>query len=166
MRREDFNIIGKDGRPHPYSEYDAEYFPEEFGEMLDYAVNYLHYDPEVFLDAFLKSNIPEYIEFGYTTYIAGKDGTEICAEIERDVLHIDIRNRPLPQNSGFSTSGTRDFWVGYMIALYEWHSNRTFNEILEKVPVKYFYDYYWRYYEEDESRFLKELDRVFANGEI
>ena len=164
VKKEDFNWIDKNGKRHPYSEYDAQYFPEEFGAMLDYAVNYMHYDPEMFLNAFLESDIPEFIEFGYSAYIGGKDGADLCLEIERKVLHVDTKNRPLPQNTDFCLSATRDFWVGYMIALYQWHSNLTFKEILHKVPPKDFYDYYWRYHQEDEIRFLKELDRVCLEG--
>ncbi len=51
-----------------------------------------------------------------------------------------MRDRPLPQETDFSSCATRDFWVGCMIALYPWHSNLTFREILEKVPIRRFYD--------------------------
>ncbi len=117
-----------------------------------------------FSTLFLQTNIPEYIEIGYTTYIAGKDGVDFCLEIEREVFHVDTRNRPLPQNTDFCTTATQDYWVGYMIALYQWHSNLTFQEIFNKVSVKDFYDYYWRYHQEDETKFLQELDSICKEG--
>ncbi|MCR5815167.1 MAG: hypothetical protein K6G15_11845 [Desulfovibrio sp.] len=75
-------------------------------------------------------------------------------------MGVDLRGRPLPQEPDFSSCATRDFWVGSIIVLYQWHWNLTFREILEKVPVRRFYDYYWRYHQEAEARFMKELDRV------
>ncbi len=58
MNKEDFQWIDEDGHRHPYSAHDAQYFPEEFAAMLDYAVNYMHYDPEVFLNAFFANKYP------------------------------------------------------------------------------------------------------------
>lgn len=148
-----------------YSYDDVYYFMDEFGFMLDYAVNFLHYEPQQFVTMFLDSSLPYQIERGNIKYIAGMTGVEIAWRVEEEILHVDTDNvRELSQVIGYACTGSTDWWVGSMLAFYQWHSGRSFREILGKVPLHTFYDLYGKYHQMAEERFLERLDEICAEA--
>lgn len=99
------------------------------GNMLHDAILEFDYDGSDFLRLFIQSDIAEQIENGNPKYVAGKSGIELFTEvIERNIgRQID--------SAVIETYDRSDvYWVGWVLAHYQWYSGRSFRDILEVVP--------------------------------
>ena len=53
---------------------------------------------------------------------------------------------------------SREYWCGWALAFYQWHSAMTFAEILKKITLGEILDLYPKYHEMDIMRFIEHID--------
>ena len=96
------------------------------GEAFDYAINACNITGENFVKLFIISSAREKIENGEVTYIAGKSGIEVVREIVFETMNKEIVVEPKEQ---FARS--KEYWIGWAIAYYQWYSSRKYSEIFK-----------------------------------
>ena len=130
------------------------------GNMLHGAVLEFGYDGDAFLRLFIQSGIAEQIESGNPKYIAGKSGLELLSEV-------------LERTTGKQTERTvieaydrsDVYWVGWVLAHYQWYSGRSFRDILEAVPYDALLGLYDTLHEADVQKAYEVLDAHFEGTE-
>lgn len=113
--------------------YDEKYLNDamrNLGEAFDYAVNACGKTADEFAKLFVASGLSEYFGKGNPKYVAGKSGTELAMEIiEKSGEQIDF------PDSQIEYDYSAEYWAGWILAYYQWRSNRTYREVLELVPM-------------------------------
>ena len=136
--------------------YDELYLPlsqRVMGDMYDYAVNTLKIPIEKYHELFIVSGIVHQIEIGNPSYVAGKNGCEVAREVisictdksvdEEDIMYVDK---------------SPEYWIGWALSFYQWHSNRSFKEINSLIPIESMYGMYSTLHESDISLFVEIMD--------
>lgn len=130
------------------------------GNMLHAAVLECGYDGDEFLHMFIQTDIAEQIESGNPKYIAGKSGTELFLEvIERAVGR-------KPSNIAIESYDRSDvYWIGWMLAHYQWYSGQSFRDILETISYNELLGLYDTLHEADIRKAYDVLDAHFRHNE-
>lgn len=114
------------------------------GNMLHDAVLEYGYDGSAFLHLFIQSDVAEQIENGNPKYIAGKSGAELFAEV------IERTTGKKMDGVIIETYDRSDvYWVGWVLAHFQWYSGRSFRDILEDIPYDEFLNLYDTLHEAD-----------------
>ena len=119
------------------------------GDALNYSVNDCNIPGDIFLKMFAVSSVSKRIENGDPSYAAGKSGTEIAADvvIEATGKKLDIK----PHNS-FERS--KEYWVGWAVAYYQWYTSRKFIDIFRVLSYDDLQNMYYTLHEADISKFV------------
>ena len=113
--------------------------------MLDYAVNYRHENIDTFFFSFILSPYCAQFENGNPMVIPGKTGVELYRLVRM----------PFDQLPPYvSIDRSPEFWLGWSLAFYQWHSCRTFREIVVTVPLSEMVAWYPTLHEADLTRFM------------
>ena len=130
------------------------------GNMLHGAVLELGYEGDAFLRLFIQSGIAEQIESGNPKYIAGKSGLELLTEV------LECTTGRQTERTVIEAYDRSDvYWVGWMLAHYQWHSGRSFRDILEAVPYDALLGLYGTLHEADVQKAYEVLDAHFEGAE-
>lgn len=130
------------------------------GNMLHDAVLEFGYDGSDFLRLFIQSDIAEQIESGNPKYAAGKSGAELFIEI------IERTTGKRIDSDVIETYDRSDvYWVGWVLAHYQWYSGRSFRDILEAVSYDELLGLYDTLHEADIQKSYDVLDAHFENTE-
>lgn len=130
------------------------------GTMLHNAVLEFGMDGEDFFNRFIQSDVAEQIENGNPKYIAGKSGMELFLEvIER--TSGETYDTPLVE----SYERSPVYWVGWMVTHYQWHSSRSFKNILDTVPYNELLGLYGTLHEADIQKSYEVLDTHFLKSD-
>ena len=123
------------------------------GDAVDFAVNTVGIDLSEFERMFLNSKVVIQFQNGNCKYIAGVTGCELFRYIAEengvelpdvdDVMYVDK---------------SREYWCGWALAFYQWHSAMTFAEILKKITLGEISDLYPKYHEMDIMHFVEHID--------
>ena len=123
------------------------------GDAVDFAVNTVGIDLSEFERMFLNSRVVIQFQNGNCKYIAGVTGCELFRYIAEengvelpdvdDVMYVDK---------------SREYWCGWALAFYQWHSAMTFAEILKKITLGEILDLYPKYQEMDIMHFVEHID--------
>ena len=110
---------------HAYDEVYLDDAMECLGAAVEYAVLSCNMDGQEFLDLFVASGVADEFGRGNVRFISGMSGIELARHILRtcgmevseyiDALHIDY---------------PPEYWCGWILAHYQWHSGKTFATIL------------------------------------
>ena len=136
--------------------YDAIYLNKatrSVGNMLHDAVLEYGYEGEDFLRMFLQSGIAEQIENGNPKYVAGRSGAELYAEVVETVCGQETEPIVIETQSRSDV-----YWTGWILAYYQWHSGRSFRDILETVSYEELLGKYSTLHEADVQKILEVLD--------
>lgn len=123
------------------------------GNMLHDAVLEFGYDGNDFLRLFIQSDIAEQIESGNPKYAAGKSGAELFTEVIERTTGRQI-------DSGVIEAYDRSdvYWVGWVLAHYQWYSGHSFRDILEAVCYDELLGLYDTLHEADIQKSYEVLD--------
>ena len=100
------------------------------GSMLDYAVYSLHQNAASFYGLFSASEAARLFESGDPGVLCGMSGIELaCRVMELSGLEYD-RVRPR-----FTTSKSKEYAAGRILARCQWESGRSFSELTEQITV-------------------------------
>lgn len=132
--------------------YDESYLCDgmrNLGEAVDYAVNACHLDADVFMGMFRISGIGRQFAVGEPKVIAGLSGTELVCEVFR-LVGYDIE-LPDPQ---VEYDYSPEYWAGWILAYYQWYSDRSFKDILSHISMAEIIRLYPALHEASEDKFV------------
>ena len=140
--------------------YDKDYLyhaQNNFGHMIDFAVNTCEIDLESYVQMLLATDVCEQFEIGNPAYIAGKSGCELVRLVlwetkESEVEELDI----------MYGDRSPEYWIGWILAYYAWLRNYRFSYVLKAVPVSEFLGMYDTLHEADVSKVVRILDERLA----
>ena len=111
------------------SAYNELYLDEamnNLGDMVEYAVCDLGFNPDEFFGWFISSGISSRFEKGNPKYIAGMSGVEL-ADAVLIATNVKYDKKEPPHNSYRG----KEFWAGWILAYYQWYSSRRFEDIIK-----------------------------------
>ena len=140
-----------------YSELYLDDAMNNLGDMVEYAVCDLGFDPDEFFGWFISSGISSKFEKGNPKYIAGMSGFELAEAILSNTNVSYQRREP----SYFDFKG-REYWAGWILAYYQWKTGRRFEDIVKDgLTLSTIFSMYILH-EADESKFVSVADQIIA----
>lgn len=129
------------------------------GNMLHDAVQEFGIEGADFLKYFIQSEIAEQFENGNPKYIAGKSGMELFLEVMEKITDEVYRVERIE-----CYERSPEYWVGWMLAHYQWYSCRTFKSILDTIPYEELLGLYGILHEADIQKSYEVLDTHFERS--
>lgn len=130
------------------------------GDMVDFAVRDLGYDPDEFFGWFISSGIASKFEKGNPKYITGMSGYELAETVLRETNVSYARQEP----SYINFKG-REYWAGWIIAYYQWVTNKRFEDIVkEGLTLSTIFSMYILH-EADVSKFVESANEVISRNQ-
>ncbi len=133
---------------------------DRLSSFFDYAINDCKMKPEWITSLFVATGYAEQFERGNPAYLAGMSGVELA----RAVILKAYGNKELPKPSP-SEDRSPEYWAGWALASYQWHSARRFKDIFERVPLTEIIGMYSVYHEMDISHFIEDMDVRYKAAE-
>ena len=144
---------------HAYSElylYDA---MNNLGDMVEFAVCDLGFDPDEFFGWFISSGIASKFEKGNPKYIAGLSGFELAEAVLRET-NVSYEKR---EPSYVEFKG-REYWAGWILAYYQWETGKRFEDIVKDgLTLSTVFSMYILH-EADESKFVDAANELIARN--
>ena len=126
-----------ENKEETYPDFWLESQSENLGIFFDVAINQCGYSPEKITDYFIKCKMADLMSKGHPRFSAGCNGEELLD------LCLDANNVNSHSIEDFEGSQTsKEYWAGYMLAIYQWESGRNFVDILKAVPLSKIIDAY------------------------
>lgn len=119
------------------------------GNAFDYAVNIRHIPGSDFAKLFAASSISKRMENGEPAYLAGKSGIDIVVEVLAETTGRSMQSETM-ENMGRS----KEYWIGWAVAYYQWYSGRRYSEIFKVLPFADLEKMYYTLHEADISKFV------------
>lgn len=135
---------------HAYNELYLNRARITMATMLDYAVEYQQENIDTFFADFISSGIAEQFEQGNPVVIAGKS----CVDLYR-VVKGNFRDN-MPDYISFHRTAT--YWVGWVLAYYQWYANKSFQEIVSVAALSEIESWYPTLHEADVMRFVEIME--------
>lgn len=124
-------------------------------DAVDYAVIDSGVPIDDFLAFFASSDLSKRIERGDRSIIQGISGIELAQRVLSDKAGMsDFRVAEARYSRSVS------YWVGWILATYQWISNREFREILSALPGSTIEKMYGVYHEAPEERFVAVAEEI------
>ena len=125
------------------------------GDMVDFAVRDLGYDPDEFFGWFISSGIASKFEKGNPKYITGMSGFELAEAVLRETnVSYEIREPSYIDFKG------REYWAGWILAYYQWKTNKRFEDIVKDgLTLSTVFSMYILH-EADESKFVESANEI------
>ncbi len=118
------------------------------GDAFDYAINTCGISGEVFIKLFIASSVSKRMENGEASFLAGKSGIEIAADV---LLETTGKQPDTVSEEHFGRS--REYWIGWAVCYYQWSSSRSFNEIFAVLSFEDLQNMYYTLHEADITKF-------------
>jgi len=93
------------------------------------------------------------MENGEPAYLAGKSGIEI---VQEDVAETKGQELQIKQQEHFERS--REYWVGWAVAYYQWYSGRKYHDIFKVLSFEDLQKMYYTLHEADITKFVDIVD--------
>ena len=128
---------------------------DTLGTAVEYAIVSCGINGQSFLELFLASGIAEEIGRGNAKYISGMSGIELAALITGRCGKSISTTTEIPY-----TDYPPEYWIGWILAYYQWYSGKPFATILKRISYRTLRDLYGVLHEADPSKSVKILDRI------
>ncbi len=138
--------------------YDREYLDDAMkclGEAMDYAANCCNVDMDEFLNLFIASGYAEKFAIGVPKYVSGISGTELAME----VIGKAYDNFLFPK-AQIEYDFSPQYWCGWILAYYQWYSNRSFKEIQKYISMREIEKLYATLHEASEKKLVDIVNRM------
>ena len=133
---------------HAYQEIYLSKAQAVLGDAFDYSVNTCMIPGDDFVWLFAMSTISKRMEKGEVSLIVGKSGIEIACDVFFEttgkIPEIEPRD---------NYERTREYWIGWAVAYYQWYSGRSYSEIFKVLSFSQLQDMYYMLHEADVSKF-------------
>ena len=123
------------------------------GHAVDFALLSLDVSPDDFGNALAVSSAGIQFANGNPRYTAGMNGCEFAREILAET-HTPYNNT----EDVMYLDRSPEYWTGWALAFYQWHSDRSFMEILTIVPLSEMIRMYPVYHEMDITQFAEQME--------
>lgn len=138
---------------HAYQETYLSKAQSVLGDAFHYAVNTCSISGSDFIKLFVASSVSKRMENGEPAYLAGKSGIEIVVEVIAETMGKEIDKEPQVQ-----MGRSREYWIGWAVAYYQWHSARRYGDIFKAVSFENLQNMYYSLHEADISKFVGVMD--------
>lgn len=138
---------------HAYQEIYLNKAQSVLGDTFDYAINTCKIPAEVFIKLFLVSSVSKKMENGEINFLVGKSGIEIAREV---VFETTGKELTIESIEHFNRS--KEYWIGWAIAYYQWYSCRSYNDIFNVLSFEDLQNMYYPLHEADISKFVDIVD--------
>lgn len=138
---------------HAYRETYLSKAQSVLGDAFHYAVNTCGIPGSDFIKLFIASSVSKRMENGEPAYLAGKSGIEIVVEVIAETMDKEIDEEPQVQ-----MGRSREYWIGWAVAYYQWHSARRYGDIFKAVSFENLQNMYYSLHEADISKFVGVMD--------
>ena len=132
---------------------------ETLGNAVEYATLFCNIDGQEFLDLFIVSDIASEFGRGNVKYISGMSGIELarlvlekCGKKASDVSELPYIDYP------------PEYWVGWILAYYQWHTGKSFSTICRKLSYQSLIDLYGVLHEADPSKAVSVFDGIMQQS--
>ena len=138
---------------HAYQEIYLSNAQAMLGDAFDYGINACHIPGSSFVKLFVASTVSKRLENGEPSYLSGKSGIEVVIEILAETTGKTPDAAP---QEHFGRS--REYWIGWAVAYYQWFSGRSYSEIFKVVTFEELQKLYDPLHEADITKFADILD--------
>ena len=138
--------------------YDKVYLEDamrNLGEAFDYVSSHLKITLDEFFDLFVASGIAEQFGRGVPKFVSGLSGIELAME----VLTKAGKELTFPE-SDVKYSFSSEYWCGWILAYYQWHSGRTFKNISKYLSMEDVEKLYPTLHEAAEEKFVDTVNSI------
>ena len=144
---------------HAYSELYLDDAMNNLGDMVEFAVCDLGFDPDEFFGWFISSGIASKFEKGNPKYIAGLSGFELAEAVLREInMSYEKREPSYVEFKG------REYWAGWILAYYQWETGKRFEDIVKDgLTLSTVFSMYILH-EADESKFVDAANELIARN--
>ena len=144
--------------------YDEQYLNDamcNLGEAFDFAANVCQVEPDDFLSMMISTGIAFQFERGVPKYVSGMSGTELALEV--------LRKSGIPAETAMAKteySCSPEYWTGWITACFQWHTGRSFQNILETLSMREVLRLYPILHEVSEDRAIDALNRAILGKSL
>ena len=138
-----------------YSELYLDDAMNNLGDMTEYAVCDLGFDPDTFFGWFISSGIASRFEKGNPKYITGMSGFEL-AEAVLTETNVSYEKRE-PSYTEFKG---REYWAGWILAYYQWVTGKRFEDMVRDGLTLSTVLSMYILHEADESKFVDAANEI------
>ena len=149
------NHAAKDDR------YDEQYLSDamrNLGEAFDFAANVCQVPLDDFLSMMIGTGVAGHFERGVPKYVSGMSGTELAMEVLRK-SGVPLENIKAQTEYAYSPA----YWTGWIVAYFQWHSGRSFQNIRESLSMQEVLRLYPTLHEASEDRAVDALNHVIRD---
>jgi DNA-binding transcriptional regulator YiaG len=142
-----------------YSELYLDDATNNLGDMVEFAVCDLGFDPDVFFGWFISSGIAAKFEQGNPKYVAGMSGFEL-AEAVLTETNVPYEKR---EPSYLAFKG-QEYWAGWILAYYQWETGKRFADMVKDGLTLSTVLSMYILHEADESKFVEAANEIIARN--
>ncbi|MCR5100368.1 MAG: helix-turn-helix domain-containing protein [Butyrivibrio sp.] len=143
---------------HPYNEMYLNDAMNNLAEAFQTAAFDYKFDLDFFMSLFINSGIAAQFEVGNPKYIVGKSGAELTQDIVLKTNAATLREI----DTSFKAP-KENYWTGWVLAYYQWHSAKSFKEINNIITPKEIKEKYNPYHEMDEMQIVDYINSKEEN---
>ena len=138
---------------HAYRETYLNNAQSVLGDAFDYAVNVCKVPGNDFVNLFVVSTISKRMERGEPALLSGKSGIEIAVDViyETTGKRLEIKSEDRIERS-------KEYWVGWAVAYYQWYSSRRYSDIFKVFSFENLQNMYYPLHEADVMKFVEIVD--------
>ena len=140
---------------HAYQEIYLSKAQAVLGDAFDYAVNTCKINGSDFIKLFIASSVSKRMENGEPAYLAGKSGIEIVLEVIFETMGKQLQVDPMDH-----MGRSREYWIGWAAAYYQWHSGRKYSDIFKVISFEDMQKMYYTLHEADITKFVETADKL------
>ena len=138
---------------HAYREIYLSNAQSALGDAFDYAINTCGISGKDFVKLFITSSVSKRMENGEPSFLAGKSGIEIAAEVVSETMGKKLDVAP-EEHFGHS----KEYWIGWAVAYYQWYSSRKYSDIFKVLTYEDLQKMYYTLHEADITKFVEIAD--------
>lgn len=138
---------------HAYREIYLSNARSALGDAFDYAINTCGISGKDFVKLFITSSVSKRMENGEPSFLAGKSGIEIAAEVVSETMGKKLDIAP---EEHFRRS--EEYWIGWVVAYYQWYSSRRYSDIFKVLTYEDLQKMYYTLHEADITKFVEIAD--------
>ena len=142
---------------HAYSESYLSDAKDRLSQFFDYLINDCGMKADWVASIFLSSGYAEQFERGNPAILAGMSGIELA----RKVLTICGKTIPAYSDNA-SCHYSPEYWVGWILAYYQWYCGKPFSMILPKLRYQSLRNLYGVLHESDPSKAASVFDEFLS----
>ena len=138
-----------------YDEYYLSNARRTLANSFDYAALSLGIPLDKYFPMFIKTDLASRFEKGDPFIVSGRSGVELALMVmQKNTGRYEYRERL------YLVGRSREYWVGWALAYYQWYTGLSFRKLNVAVPVTTVLEMYEKYHEMDIMQFVDRVDEM------